>query len=165
MRSRLVALGTVLAAAAVFAALAAASTTVDPGNAPNGTHLQSGDSTCTVNGLDVSCSTYELAGVGNADATANLSVTYSATVVCINGGGKPSDSQHQGTSTSSTSSGQLEPKNGRLAVPGVSVSAPSEQEFLSQQSCSNPNWTPTIPGGITLQSFTYTLTFDGFGGT
>src|ERR1051326_1673723 len=96
MRTRLLAFGMVLAAAAVFAAVAASqTTTVDPANAPNGTHLQSGDFTCTVNGLDVSCSSYELAGVGNADATANLDVTYSATVVCINGGGKPSDSQHQ----------------------------------------------------------------------
>jgi hypothetical protein len=42
------------------------------------------------------------------------------------------------------------------------VSAPSQQQFLSQQTCPNPNWTPTLGSGITLTSFTYTLTFAGF---
>jgi hypothetical protein len=44
------------------------------------------------------------------------------------------------------------------------VTAPTEQQFLAQQTCPNPNWTPTIPGGITLSSFTYTVTFAGFSG-
>lgn len=146
------------------AALASSTTTFNPANAPNGTHLQTGSPECTVDGLDVSCSSFELAGVGNTDATANLSVTYSATVVCLNNGGNPSDSQHQGTFTTSDSSGKVSPKNGRLTVPSLAVTAPTEQQFLDQQTCPNPNWTPTIPGGITLSSFTYTVTFDGFSG-
>lgn len=137
----------------------------NPANAPNGTHFKRGSATCTVSGNgSVSCSGYTLAGVGNADATANLTATYSATVVCINGGGNPSDSQHQGTFRASASSGSLQPKNGNLTVPPLSATAPTEEQFLAQQTCPNPNWTPTIPGGITLQSFTYTLTFDGFSG-
>jgi hypothetical protein len=145
-------------------ASASQTTTFDPNNAPQGTHVQTGSPSCTVSGLDVSCSSFELAGVGNTNATADLSVTYSATVVCINNGGNPSDSQHQGTFTASTSSGQLSPKNGRLTVPALSVTAPTEQQFLEQQTCPNPNWTPTIPGGITLSSFTYTVSFEGFSG-
>jgi hypothetical protein len=85
-------------------------------------------------------------------------------VVCINGGGNPSDSQHQGTFTATSSSGTLQSKNGNLTVPSLSVTPPTEQQFLAQQTCPNPNWTPTVPGGITLSSFTYTLQFAGFSG-
>ena len=146
-------------------ASASQTTTFDPSNAPNGTHVQTGSPSCTVSGgLNVSCSSFELAGVGNTNATADLSAAYSATVVCINNGGKPSDSQHQGSFTSSTSTGQLSPKNGRLTVPSLSVTAPTEDQFLAQQTCPNPNWTPTIPGGITLSNFTYTVSFAGFNG-
>jgi hypothetical protein len=154
-------------------ALATQTTTFDPAAAPQGTHLVEGTPTptCMVSGLTVTCgggemgtASYELAGVGNTNATATLSVKYEATVVCINNGGKPSDGQHQGTFTSSTSTGQLSPENGRLTIPSLTATAPSEADFLAQQTCPNPNWTPTIPGGITLSSFTYTVTFDGFTG-
>jgi hypothetical protein len=155
------------AAVIAFSAVASAAstTTFNPANAPTGTHVQTGTPSCTVDrSLNVSCSSFELAGVGNTNATANLSVTYSATVVCINGGGNPSDSQHQGTFTASASTGQLSPKNGRLTVPSLAATAPTEQQFLAQQTCPNPNWTPTIPGGITLSNFTYTVSFQGFSG-
>lgn len=145
-------------------AWASSTTTVNPANAPTGTHVQRDMPSCSVSGLTVSCSSFELAGVGNTNARADLSAIYSATVVCINGGGNPSNSQHQGTFTASTTSGQLSPKNGRLTVPSLSVTAPTEQQFLAQQTCPNPNWTPTIPGGITLSSFTYTVSFEGFSG-
>jgi hypothetical protein len=149
---------------AATAASAAITTTFNPAAAPTGTHVQTGTPSCSVSGLTVSCTTYELAGVGNTNATANLSATYSATVVCRNSGGNLSDSQHQGTFTQATTSGQLSPKNGRLTVPALSVSAPTEQQFLAQQSCPNPNWTPEISGAITLSTFTYTLHFTGFTG-
>src|SRR5262245_2328841 len=104
----LLAIPMMFAAAVAFpaAASAATTTTFDPANAPTGTHVQRGTPTCTVSGLDVSCSTFQLAGVGNSNATANLSATYAATVVCINGGGNPSDSQHQGAFTASSTTGQ-----------------------------------------------------------
>src|SRR5262249_23694650 len=94
----------------------------------------------------------------------NLSATYSATVVCINGGGNPSDSQHQGTFTETATTGELHPKNGNVTVTPISVTAPTEREFLAQQTCPNPNWKPTIPGGISLSSFPYTVQFGGFAG-
>jgi hypothetical protein len=148
------------------AAVADQTTTFNPSAAPGGTHLVTGTPTptCTVTGLNVSCNSYELAGVGNTNATATLAVTYTATVVCINNGGNPSDGQHQGTFTATTSTPLLSPKNGRLTIPSLSATAPSEQQFLAQQTCPNPNWTPTIPGGITLANFTYTVTFQGFNG-
>jgi hypothetical protein len=150
--------------AALLVGVGAAAT--NPSNAPNGTHFKSGTASCsTTSGGSVSCTGYTLAGVGNINATANLTATYSATVVCVNGGGNTSDSQHQGSFTASSSSGTLQSKNGNLTVPSLSATAPTEQQFLAQQTCPNPNWTPTLgPGGITLSSFTYTLTFAGFSG-
>jgi hypothetical protein len=39
----------------------------------------------------------------------------------------------------------------------------SVSPFGAPQVCPNPNWTPSIRGGtVTLNSFTYTLTFVGF---
>lgn len=158
-----------LVAAAVLGVVAAlsvawATAAVNPANAPNGTHFKSGTASCSTSGTTVSCSGYTLAGVGNINATANLSATYTATVVCINNGGNASDSQHQGSFAASTSSGTLQSKNGNLTVPSLSISAPTTQQFLAQQTCPNPGWTPTVPGGIRLAGFIYTLQFAGFGG-
>lgn len=159
-----------LSAAAVIGVVAAlliaiATAATNPANAPNGTHFKSGTAACSTSGTSVTCSGYTLAGVGNIDATATLSAVYTATVVCVNPGGNTSDSQHQGSFTSSSTSGTLQSKNGNLTVPSLSATAPSEQQFLAQQTCPNPGWTPTLgPGGITLSSYTYTLTFNGYSG-
>jgi hypothetical protein len=152
----------------LFVAVAAATqtTTTNASNAPEGTHFKSGTATCSVSSStgSVACSSYTLAGVGNTNVTADLSATYSATVVCINGGGNPSDSQHQGTFAQSSTSGTLQPKNGTLTVPSLTATAPSPQQFLAQQMCPNPNWTPRLAGPIALSSFTYTVRFVGFSG-
>lgn len=164
---RLLSLAAVAAGAVAFPAAAAAtqSTSINPANAPQGTHFKSGTASCSVSSTgSVACSGFTLAGVGNTNVRADLSATYSATVVCINGGGNPSDSQHQGTFTQAATSGTLQPKNGNVTVPSLSATAPTEQQFLAQQTCPNPNWTPTIPGGITLSNFTYTVQFVGFSG-
>ena len=152
-------------AVAASAALATISTNINPANAPSGAHYKSGTASCTVSGTTVNCTGYTLAGVGHTNATADLTATYTATVVCVNNGTHTSDGQHQGSFPKETGPVPLKPdKNGNLPVPPLSVSAPSESDFLAQQTCPNPNWTPTVPGGISLQSFTYTLTFAGFSG-
>jgi hypothetical protein len=173
------ALSALLVALSAAVALAVApgtySGTVNPAFAPNGTHFAGGTSAphCVVDAnLNVTCGdgtagtlTYQLAGVGNTNATATLSAVYAGTVVCFNGGGNPSDSQHQGTVSPSTSTGPIHSdKNGRLVVPSLSVNAPTRAEFEAQQTCPNPNWTPRLQGEITLQSFTYTLHFADFTG-
>jgi hypothetical protein len=111
----------------------------------------------------VTCSTFELAGVGNANAQADLDATYTATVDCTNKGGKlvPVKSSVQGATAST---GNLSPENGRLSVPELSTTdVPTEQEFIDQATCPNGNWTKSVAAGsITLESFTYTLTFAGF---
>jgi len=135
----------------------------DPSAAPNGTHVQSGTPDCTQTGNTVTCNSYELAGVGNTNATATLYATYSATVDCTNKGGKlvPVKSTVQ---SGPSSTGRLEPKNGRLTVPSLSgPGAPSTASFLAGATCPNGNWTKSLASGSpTLVSWTYTLTFTGF---
>jgi len=147
------------------ASVGLAATTFNPSAAPSGTHVQTGTPSCTQVGNTVNCSSYELAGVGNANATATLSATYSATVDCTNKGGKlvPVKSSVQ---AAPSSTGELEPKNGRLAVPALSgPPAPSTQAFLDAATCPNGNWTKSLaPGDPTLETWTYTLTFTGFTG-
>lgn len=142
------------------------STTIDPAAAPTGTHFQVGTATCTVDldGLTVSCSSYELAGVGNANAQADLVASYTATVDCRNHGGKVVEVKAQ-VEEGPFSTGELEPKNGRLLVPALTTAGevPSEADFTAQATCPNPNWTKEVRDGtIALSSFTYTLTFAGF---
>jgi hypothetical protein len=148
------------------AALAAQTTTFNPAAAPEGTHLVTGTPTptCTVTTLSVSCNSYELAGVGNTNATATLSVTYTATVQCRNHGGQIVEVHSQDVTATSTS-GLLTPQNGRLTVPALSSTAPTAAEFEALATCPNPNWTAEVLAStITVESFTYTVTFEGFEG-
>jgi len=99
-----------------------------------------------------------LGGVGHTNADVDLTANYSATINCTNHGGNLVESH---TTTFSDSSGDTltSSKNGQLRVPRESASA-----FSAPQVCPNPNWTPSIaPGTLVLNSFTYTLTFAGFG--
>jgi hypothetical protein len=152
---------------AVSASVALAATTINPANAPTGTHLQSGTIGCTVNSstLLVTCSSFQLNGVGNSNATGSLAATYSATVDCTNNGGKlvPVKSTSH---SSPTSTGSLSPKNGSLIVPQLtSGPVPTAAQFEAAATCPNGNWTKSVEGGtITLSSFTYSLTFAGFTG-
>jgi hypothetical protein len=145
---------------ALTASVALSAVVIDPANAPSGTHLQTGTIGCTVNpDKSVTCSTYELAGVGNIDAVVRLSASYSATIDCTNHGGNLVES-HTSTFSDTTSERLTSSKNGRLTVPEESATA-----FDAPQVCPNPNWTPSIRAGtLTLNSFTYTLTFAGFTG-
>jgi hypothetical protein len=156
-----------LVAFSASAASAAITTTINPAAAPTGTHFQVGTATCTVNSTTqlVTCSSYELAGVGNANATATLSTSYSATVQCRNRGGQIVEVKSQ-VATAPTTSGNLSPENGRLFVPSLSSSpVPTAASFEAQATCPNGNWTKeTLAGSITLSSFTYTLHFAGFTG-
>jgi hypothetical protein len=141
---------------AVSASVALAA--INPANAPSGTHLQSGTIGCTVNSnLSVTCSSFELAGVGNTNAEVSLEANYTATINCTNHGGNLVESH-----TSSFSAGETftatSSKNGRLRVASADANP-----FEAPQVCPNPNWTPSIaPGTLVLTSFTYSVTFAGF---
>jgi hypothetical protein len=155
---------------ALAAVPALAATTISPEFAPNGTGVRTGTIGCAVgtDGLTVSCNTFELSGVGNANAQADLSATYAADITCANpAGGKnrnnPIEAQ-QTTFDTSDSSGELSPKNGRLRVPALDVSptttlTPEEEEAL----CPGTNWQAVIDQDtVELVSFTYTVHFVTF---
>jgi hypothetical protein len=153
-----------LSASAAFSAVAPGTYTpnagsFNPANAPGSSHLTSGSPSCTVNAArDISCSPYVLGGVGHTNATVLLTASYSATIDCTNGGGNLVES-HTTTFSADSKATVASTKNGQLSVPAQSVSGFS----TAPQVCPNPNWTPSIRGGVvTLNSFSYTLTFDGF---
>jgi hypothetical protein len=165
---KLLALATVLVAAIALPAAASAAVapgtyfpnagSFNPANAPGSSHLTSGSPSCTVNAdLSISCSSYVLGGVGHTNATVSLAASYSATIDCTNNGGNLVES-HTTTFSATTSATVASTRNGQLTVPAQSASP-----FSAPQVCPNPNWTPSIrPGTLTLNSFTYTLTFAGF---
>jgi hypothetical protein len=87
-----------------------------------------------------------------------LSASYSATIDCTNHGGNLVES-HTATFSDSSRAEVASTRNGQLRVPSQSASA-----FGAPQVCPNPNWTPSIRAGtLVLETFTYTLTFAGFG--
>jgi len=131
----------------------------NPANAPGSSHLTSGSPSCTVNAdRSITCSSYVLGGVGHTNATVDLAASYSATIDCTNHGGNLVES-HTTTFSADSTATVPSTRNGQLSVPAESVSP-----FSAPQVCPNPNWTPSIRSGtLTLNSFTYTLTFAGFG--
>src|SRR6266480_671037 len=152
-----------LTASVAFAAVAPGTYTPTAGsfngaNAPGSSHLTSGSPSCTVNAdRSIDCSAYVLGGVGHTNATVDLAASYSATIDCTNHGGNLVESHTSNFSADSTAT-VASTRNGQLRVSAQSVSP-----FSAPQVCPNPNWTPSIRGGtVTLNSFTYTLTFADF---
>src|SRR5436190_15361949 len=168
-------LGVIGGIAAVLLFTAAALAAVDPGtytptadsfnsaNAPGSSNLKSGTVACVVSNdsATIACSAYTLAGVGHTNADVSLDATWSATIDCNNPGknrNNPIES-HQTTFSSQSSDTLTSSRNGQLRVPAESASAGSVGQV-----CPNPNWKPVIRSGtLTLDSFAYTLTFEGFG--
>jgi hypothetical protein len=143
-------------------------TTLSAGGTPSGGHIQSGGPiNCVVDvNLTVTCSgagSYQINGIGNTNGTASLSATYSATVDCTNRGGNLVEVKSQ-TTSGPASTGTLRAKNGSITVPQISTGTPSNANFFAQATCPNGNWHKSLAGGsATLESFTYTLIFVGFG--
>lgn len=138
-------------------------TTVDFENAPQGAHFAQGSGApiCTLDGLTVSCTGTQIAGVGNTNATVTLAVTSTFTGVCHNPGVNSKVVEpFTESETTTTSSVVTSTKNGRLVVPAQTATGTSSAEFLADFTCPNPRWTPEIIG--TSISYSYTLTFAGF---
>jgi hypothetical protein len=130
-------------------------------NAPSGTHLQTGSISCTVGpgpSFAVTCTSFELAGVGHTNADVSLVAHYTADVLCSNSGVNKNNSvEAQSTDLTATDDfTATSSKNGRLTVRSASASPTT-----SGNPCPNPNWTPTFTN-ITLVDFTYSVTFAGF---
>jgi hypothetical protein len=181
-RLKLLTLATVVAAAmAAFPAVAAASVspgtytaTVTAANAPTGTHFGNGSTapTCIVGGdLSITCGDgaaadqpYTLQGVGHTNATLNLVATYTEQIQCTNHGKQVVVAQQKTTGLSGGPVTLRSDKNGSMTVPAAAIPAPPQPGTTpSTNPCPNPNWTATVLS-TTLDSFDYTLTFQGFSG-
>jgi hypothetical protein len=141
----------------------AAFATTDFTNAPQGAHYANGyfEPVCTVDGATVTCTATQIEGVGHTNATVVLAVTTTFTGVCHNPGVNSKIVEpFTESATTSTSSDLTSTKNGRLIVPAQETTGTSEEEFLADFSCPNPNWTAEVTDS-TL-SYLYTLTFEGF---
>jgi hypothetical protein len=152
-----------VALGAISLSIAPAQAATDFGNAPSGAHYANGygEPSCQLNGLTVTCSGTQIAGVGNTNATVSLAVTSTFTGKCHNPGTNSKIVEpFTKAETTSTTATLVPTKNGRLVVPGQTATGTSSQEFLDSFSCPNPNWTPELTG--TAISWTYTLTFAGF---
>jgi hypothetical protein len=150
-----------LALVALVAVLAAPAAWAQTG--PSGAHFSTAEPQCTVDqNLNVNCTGATIGGVGNTNATANLSATYTATVQCQNKGGQIVDVKTQ--TTDASSSGKLSAsKNGQIVIPPLGAVAPTNQDFLNAATCPNGNWTKMLlPGTPALANFVYTITFAGF---
>ncbi len=145
--------GIIAALSMVFVALGATAAKAGPHYV-----APAGDPVCTVNEATdtVSCTGTEIAGVGNNNAEATLVVNASATLLCHNPGNDNIVEPHTVNVTKTASTGQIEPKNGRLIVPAVSTTA----TLTPTPTCPNPNWRAEITD-VTITSFTYTLTLGG----
>ena len=155
-----------LSASVAFAAVAPGTYTPTAGsfntaNAPGSSHLTSGSPSCTVNAdRSIDCTAYVLGGVGHTNGNVALTASYTAIIDCYNHGVNPNNAveSHQTSFSPTSQTAVTSSKNGQLSVPTRSVSFSG-----APIGCPNANWTPTIrPGSQTLNSFSYTLTFDGF---
>lgn len=143
--------------------MATASAATNFANAPQGAHYARGSAepVCTITGTTVTCTATAIEGVGNTNATVELSVTNTISGVCHNPGVNSMVVEPFSRSiTETTSSTITSTKNGRLLVPAQSTTGTSTEEFLATFTCPNPNWTPEVTSNVL--SFEYSLTFAGF---
>jgi hypothetical protein len=144
-------------------AQAATATTVDFTNAPHGTRFMAGTPkpTCTVDGVAVTCSSYDLRGVGTTRAEALLWVTWTALIQCKDEAGQVVE-----VSVNEEQDGAIYylESNGRLGVPVLATSSGFPQgHFEEIATCPVEEWIPgVVPGSITVTDFSYDLTFEGF---
>jgi hypothetical protein len=127
-------------------------------------HFKKGGApTCTVSaisgGSETICSA-TLAGLGNFDVQADLSVSGFALYQCQNGGGNTAAGQNkvlEGPATSSTTFPASEIKNGNLAIttnPADLTAAATVPGATA--GCPNPNWTGVNPV-VTTTSITLVI--------
>jgi hypothetical protein len=139
---------------AVFLGLAAAQC------GPSGAHLQSGTQQCECSGSQISCSSFEICGVGNTDASVQLESSCTATVTCTNRGLNTVDVKTQPV-TASSNVVRANARNGCVRIPSVPLNEPSTSQLEAAARCPNRNWRKSVVAGSVSCRFSETVTFDG----
>lgn len=101
-------------------------------------HLQGQAPRVTVSGNTASSTSFVLAGVGNVALVADLTITGFFATQCTNPGGNVAPGQNEQVDAT-TSSGAIQPKNGKATIPPLSVTATPPPP--SEIDCPNSQWT------------------------
>lgn len=131
--------------------------------APSGAHVQSGTQECHCNtDGSITCSSFQVCGVGNTNANVDANSAYSATVQCRNKGGQIVDVKSQDINISKPVN-NIRAKNGCLTIPEITTGpAPTATQFENQATCPNKNWSKQLLGGTIVDNYSYAVTFVGF---
>lgn len=123
-------------------------------------YKKGGKPVCTVSGATVTCSTGEVAGLGNFDVEVSISFTATQGQLCHNPGNSnvvAGQNPATGTGGAGVSIPAGDIKNGSLTVPSISATATITASSAADAGCPNPNWTVTLSGPITVTGGTYTF--------
>ena len=123
-------------------------------------YKKGGQPVCTASGATVTCSTGQVAGLGNFDVVVSISFTATQGQLCHNPGNAnvvAGQNPATGTGGAAVSIPAGDIKNGTLTVPSISATATITASSAADAGCPNPNWTVTLGGPITVTGGTYTF--------
>jgi len=122
-------------------------------------YKKGGQPVCTASGDKVTCSTGQVAGLGNFDVVVSISFTASQGQLCTNQGGNTAPGRNPATGTGGASIGipGSEIKNGTLTVPSISATAVITASSAAEAGCPNSNWSVSLTGPVTISGGTYTF--------
>ncbi len=124
-------------------------------------YKKGGQPVCTASGATVTCSTGQVAGLGNFDVEVSISFTATQGQLCHNKGNPTNIVQGQNPATGTGGAGISIPagdiKNGNLTVPSISGTATITAGTPAAAGCPNSNWTVTLDGPITVTGGSYTF--------
>jgi hypothetical protein len=124
-------------------------------------YKKGGQPVCTASGATVTCSTGQVAGLGNFDVEVSISFTATQGQVCHNKGNPDNFVQGQnpaiGTGGGGVSIPASEIKNGTLTIPVITGTATLTAGTADSAGCPNDNWTVTLEGPVTITGGTYTF--------
>jgi hypothetical protein len=121
-------------------------------------YKKGGQPVCTATGDTVTCSSGEVAGLGNFDIFVDMTFTASQGQVCHNPGNTnsvPGQNPATGTGGGSVSIPGSEVKNGSVTIPPISGTANIQASDAAGAGCPNPQWTVTLEGPVTISGGQY----------
>jgi hypothetical protein len=134
----------------------------DTSCAPTGTHLQTGATRCQCVDGTVSCTGFQLCGVGSSEATVRLASAFTAVVQCTNPGGNTVDVK-TGSIDVGGATQTVRARRGCVSSPALTTAPrPSDSVFENAATCPNENWSKDVVASSITNTFDFSLTFSDF---
>jgi hypothetical protein len=134
----------------------------DTSCAPTGTHLQTGATRCQCVDGTVSCTAFQLCGVGGSEATVLLNSAFAAMVECTNRGGNTVEVKTNSIPVGGTTQ-TVSARRGCVSIPELTTGPrPSNSTFENAATCPNENWSKDVVANSITNTFDFSLTFSGF---